>query len=195
MGTGGYINIGIVFNHSRQLLEVFDSIKNELIEKGSSFNHVKYSKDIDGFEWVEQQIKNNVIHQSSFTGYYTKFILSGTFLNVGIHELSLIIHKEDQFFGFLFGINWEDVFARHILNTQSEMVDWLIELYQKVPYGYSFIGHEIEIEKHPNDFKTLMINNHSYPVSVIPVKGRLKIYYGENAIDGLSDQEQRIEFI
>ncbi|MBD8070170.1 Imm64 family immunity protein [Bacillus sp. PS06] len=190
MSQGGYINIGIVFSNEQEYVRVFESIVEFVVKKGSHFSHVKYSKDIDGTIWIEQQIKNNVIEMECLSGYYIGFTLSGEFLNLNFSKIGLVITKETGYFGFLLEINWSDVSSDNLITTQRNIENQLIDLYKALSYEYAFVGHEIEIEIHPADYEAFIVNNESYPVGIIGRDKCVDIYYGTSGIDGLTVQEQ-----
>jgi hypothetical protein len=195
LSTGGYINIGMVFSNKQNIVQAFECLTDYITQKGSSFTSVKYSKDADGDSWVEQPIISNAIGVGCLSGYYTEFTLSGEFLDADFKKMSLAVNKEDDYFGFLLRINWEDISPDNLVPIQEHIISILIDLYKTASYEYAFVGHEIEIEIHPDEFEDAIKDNEAYPVGIIGKNDKLVIYYGTIGVDGLSSQEQRKDTI
>ena len=194
MSAGGFINVGMVFDQKHNLVRSMNSVKDFLSQHGSNFLSVKYSKDIDGENWIEENIEDNVLQESYLTGFYNEFEVSGKFLDTN-KELNLSIIKEDNYFGLLFNIEWEEMSNQNFITFQTKVVNYLIEIYRILPYEYSFVGHEIEIEMDPEEFVNALKGNDSFPVAIIGKNVELDVYYGSIGIDGFSSQAQRKEVI
>lgn len=190
MSSGGYVNIGAVFTEDQGDFATWGKMKEFIIKSGGQFTKLKYSKDMDGENWIQVDIKDNKIDESFLTGYYPELELSGSSLGLNTERIHLSIEKDDGYFGFLFGIEWDELFSKEkdVAKIRNHMVATLIAIYERMPFAYSFIGHEIEIDCSPDEFEDLIAENDSYPVVMIESKGGLDIYYGNIGIDGISDQ-------
>ncbi|MFS0656450.1 Imm64 family immunity protein [Bacillus sp. 179-C3.3 HS] len=189
---GAYINVGIVFGDECHVVEVFRDFTQYLEKKGVTFTKVKYSLDVDGDNWVEHMIKENVIKDEWLFGYFTEFELSRC---LHLQHVTFTIHQEEGYFGFLLDLDLEEVVSNDVFTVQRQLVECLIELYQYLPFEYSFIGVEIEIEVHPRNFEALVQKDHGYPVGLIGKQNDMDVYYDQFAIDGMSRQERRKERI
>ncbi|MCM2985976.1 Imm64 family immunity protein [Bacillus safensis] len=189
IAIGGYINIGIVFYETIHLPNAFRQLADYLAEKEMSITKVKFSKDSDGEIWIEQSIKENIIKDDNFSGYYTEFELSGSKLN----DMTINIQKETGYVGFVICLKWTEVVSHDVIHLQQEIIRCLVDLYHTFTFEYAFIGHEIEVEIHPNEFEKCLLEQHAFPVALIGKGNHIDIYYGDVAIDGLSSQERRME--
>ncbi|MBP3950260.1 Imm64 family immunity protein [Bacillus suaedae] len=202
MTLGGLVNIGIVFNEQHSLVDTIGDMKAFLQHKGCRLVSVKFSEDIDGENWVEIDIHDNKLDDSFLDGYYMSVELSGSIFDSMTDEIAttLRIEKESNYHGYLFSINWGDLFPDEnneleIRHTRQKIVGTLIELYQTISYSYAFVGHEIEIELDPEEFARTIADNHSYPVAMVRAEGGLDLYYGSTGIDGFSKEVPRKESI
>ncbi|MCY7437057.1 Imm64 family immunity protein [Bacillus pumilus] len=189
IAIGGYINIGIVFYETIHLPNAFRQLADYLAEKETSITKVKYSKDSDGEIWIEQSIKENIIKDDNFSGYYTEFELSGSKLN----DMTINIQKETGYVGFVICLKWTEVVSHDVIHLQQKIIRCLVNLYHTITFEYAFIGHEIEVEIHPDEFEKCLQEQHAFPVALIGKGDHIDIYYGDVAIDGLSSQERRRE--
>ncbi|MCY9672291.1 Imm64 family immunity protein [Bacillus pumilus] len=189
IAIGGYINIGIVFYETIHLPNAFRQLADYLAEKEMSITKVKYSKDSDGEIGIEQSIKENIIKDDNFSGYYTEFELSGSKLN----DMTINIQKETGYVGFVICLKWTEVVSHDFIHLQQEIIRCLVNLYHTIMFEYAFIGHEIEVEIHPDEFEKCLQEQHAFPVALIGKGDHIDIYYGEVAIDGLSSQKRRRE--
>lgn len=189
IAIGGYINIGIVFYETIHLSNAFRQLADYLAEKEMSITKVKFSKDSDGEIWIEQSIKENIIKDDNFSGYYTEFELSGSKLN----DMTINIQKEAGYLGFVICLNWTEVVSHNVIHLQQEIIRCLVDLYHTMTFEYAFIGHEIEVEIHPDEFEKCLQDQHAFPVALIGKGNHIDIYYGNVAIDGLSSQERRMD--
>ncbi|WP_169056067.1 Imm64 family immunity protein [Bacillus pumilus] len=189
IAIGGYINIGIVFYETIHLPNAFRQLADYLAEKELSITKVKYSKDSDGEIWIEQSIKENIIKDDNFSGYYTEFELSGSKLN----DMTINIQKETGYVGFVICLKWTEVVSHDAIHLQQKIIRCLVNLYHTITFEYAFIGHEIEVEIHPDEFEKCLQEQHAFPVALIGKGDHIDIYYGDVAIDGLSSQERRRE--
>ncbi|MEH7792998.1 Imm64 family immunity protein [Bacillus safensis] len=191
IAIGGYINVGIVFYETIHLPNTFRQLSDYLTQKEISITKVKFSQDTDGETWIEQSVKENIIKDDDFSGYYTEFELSG--LGSKLKEMTINIQKEADYVGFVLCLKWAEVVAHDVVHFQQGIVRCLVELYHTLPFEYAFIGHEIEAEIHPDEFEKCLQEQHAFPVALIGKGNHIDIYYGDVAIDGLSSQERRIE--
>ncbi|MFP3810324.1 Imm64 family immunity protein [Bacillus sp. FSL K6-2841] len=189
IAIGGYINIGIVFYETIHLPNAFRQLADYLAEKEMSITKVKYSKDSDGEIGIEQSIKENIIKDDNFSGYYTEFELSGSKLN----DMTINIQKETGYVGFVICLKWTEVVSHDFIHLQQEIIRCLVNLYHTIMFEYAFIGHEIEVEIHPDEFEKCLQEQHAFPVALIGKGDHIDIYYGDVAIDGLSSQKRRRE--
>ncbi|WP_260563303.1 Imm64 family immunity protein [Bacillus safensis] len=162
-----------------------------LVQKDMSITKVKFSQDPDGETWIEHSIKENIIKENDFSGYYIEFELSGSKLN----DMTINIQKEAGYVGFVLSLNWTEVVSHDVIHLQQEIIRCLVDLYHTITFEYAFIGHEIEVEIHPNEFEKCLLEQHAFPVALIGKGDHIDIYYGDVAIDGLSSQERRIEYL
>ncbi|WP_144519768.1 Imm64 family immunity protein [Bacillus pumilus] len=189
IAIGGYINIGIVFYETIHFPNAFRQLADYLAEKEMSITKVKYSKDSDGEIWIEQSIKENIIKDDNFSGYYTEFELSGSKLN----DMTINIQKETDYVGFVICLKWTEVVSHDVIHLQQKIIRCLVNLYHTITFEYAFIGHEIEVEIHPDEFEKCLQEQHAFPVALIGKGDHIDIYYGDVAMDGLSSQERRRE--
>ncbi|MEK4323103.1 Imm64 family immunity protein [Bacillus sp. FSL K6-3221] len=124
IAIGGYINIGIVFYETIHLPNAFRQLADYLAEKEMSITKVKFSKDSDGEIWIEQSIKENIIKDDNFSGYYTEFELSGSKLN----DMTINIQKETGFVGFVLSLNWTEVVSHDVIHLQQKIIRCLVDL-------------------------------------------------------------------
>ncbi|WP_226340811.1 Imm64 family immunity protein [Bacillus safensis] len=171
-------------NTFRQLIDY-------LAQKDMSITKVKFSQDPDGETWIEHSVKENIIKDDDFSGYYTEFELSG--ISSDRKGMTINIQKETGFVGFVLSLNWTEVVSHDVIHLQQEIIHCLVDLYHTFTFEYAFIGHEIEVEIPPNEFEKCLQDQHAFPVALIGKGNHIDIYYGDVAIDGLSSQERRIE--
>ncbi|RST77371.1 hypothetical protein D4T97_002465 [Siminovitchia acidinfaciens] len=190
MSSGGDVNIGMVFTEEKGIFVTWSKMKSYIIKNGGQFKKLKYSKDMDGENWIQLDIKDNSLDESFLTGYYPELELSRSSLGLNTERIHLSIEKDDGYFGFLFGIEWDSLFSKEVdvAKIRNHMVATLTAIYETIPFAYSFIGHEIEIDSSPDEFEDLIAHNDSYPVALIESKDGLDIYYGNIGIDGISGQ-------
>ncbi|MEK5460833.1 MULTISPECIES: Imm64 family immunity protein [Bacillus] len=193
MALGGYINIGLVFYETIHIPNTFRQLIDYLAQKDMSITKVKFSQDPDGETWIEHSVKENIIKDDDFSGYYTEFELSG--ISSDRKGMTINIQKETGFVGFVLSLNWTEVVSHDVIHLQQEIIRCLVDLYHTFTFEYAFIGHEIEVEIHPNEFEKCLLEQHAFPVALIGKGDHIDIYYGDVAIDGLSSQERRIEYL
>ncbi|MBB6603007.1 hypothetical protein HW432_11990 [Bacillus pumilus] len=189
IAIGGYINIGIVFYEAIHLPNTFRQLSDYLAQKEMSITKVKFSQDPDGEMWIEHSIKESIIKDDDFSGYYMEFELSGSKLN----DMTINIQKEAGYVGFVISLKWTDVVSHNVIRLQQGIIRCLVDLYHTLTFEYAFIGHEIEVEIHPDEFEKCLQEQHAFPVALIGKGGHIDIYYGDVAIDGLSFQKRRRE--
>ncbi len=188
IAIGGFINIGIVFYEAIHLPNTFRQLSDYLAQKDMSITKVKFSQDPDGETWIEHSVKENIIKDDDFSGYYTEFELSG--LSSKLKEMTINIQKETGYVGFVLCLKWGEVFSHDVVHLQQDIVRCVVELYHTLPFEYAFIGHEIEVEIRPDEFEKCLQKHHDFPVGLIGKGDYIDIYYGDVAIDGLSLQKR-----
>ncbi len=191
IAIGGYINIGIVFYEAIHLPNTFRQLTNDLAQKEMSVTKVKFSQDPDGEMWIEHSIKENLMKDDDFSGYYMEFELSGSKLN----DMTINIQKEAGYVGFVISLKWTEVVSHEVILLQQGIIRCLVDLYHTLMFEYAFIGHEIEVEIHPDEFEKCLQKKHAFPVALIGKGDHIDIYYGDVAMDGLSSQERRMECV
>ncbi|WP_144496488.1 Imm64 family immunity protein [Bacillus safensis] len=191
MTTGGYINIGLVFYEDIHIPNTFRQLIDYLLQKDMSIKKVKFSLDPDGETWIEHSVKENIIKDDDFSGYYTEFELSG--ISSDRKGRTINIQKETGFVGFVLSLNWIEVVSHDVIHLQQKIIRCLVDLYHTMTFEYAFIGHEIEVEIHPDEFEKCLQDQHAFPVALIGKGNHIDIYYGDVGIDGLSSQERRME--
>ncbi|MGA3880077.1 Imm64 family immunity protein [Bacillus pumilus] len=188
IAIGGYINIGIVFDEAIHLPNTFRQLSDYLAQKDISMTKVKFSQDPDGETWIEHNVKENIIKDDAFSGYYMEFELSG--LSSKLKEMTINIQKETGYVGFVLCLKWGEVVSHDVVHLQQDIIRCVVELYHTLPFEYAFIGQEIEVEIHPDEFEKCLQKHHDFPVGLIGKGDYIDIYYGDVAIDGLSPQKR-----
>ncbi|QDZ96786.1 hypothetical protein D0438_18070 [Bacillus altitudinis] len=191
MALGGYINIGLVFYDDIHLITTFHQLIDYLTKKGISMTKVKFSQDANGEAWIEHDVKEIKIKNNYLEGFYTEFELEGTCLK----HTTMNIQKEAGFVGFVLCLNWTEVVSHDVVRIQQEIVQCLVELYHTLPFEYAFIGHEMEVELHPDDVEKSLQEHHAFPVVLIGKEDYLVIFYGDTLIDGLTTQERGKKYL
>ncbi|PRR90129.1 MULTISPECIES: Imm64 family immunity protein [unclassified Bacillus (in: firmicutes)] len=189
IAIGGYINIGFVVYEAIHIPNTFRQLTNYLAQKDISITKVKFSQDPDGDIWIEHSVKESIIKDDDFSGYYMEFELSG--LSSKLKDMTINIQKEADHVGFVICLKWAEVVSHGVVHLQQEIIRCLVDLYHTLPFEYAFIGHEIEVEIHPDEFEKCLQEHHAFPVGFIGKGDHIDIYYGDVAIDGLSSQERR----
>ncbi|MFC0562223.1 Imm64 family immunity protein [Halalkalibacter alkalisediminis] len=193
MAAGGYINIAQVFNDNGNIQDKLEATLQYFVKQGSTILKVKYSKDADGENWAEREVTAN---QLEIDGpcYYLSIEISGEILGINIFFLTTI--HEEGFFGFLINIEWEELFPENgkndLQSTTNQLVKNTANLYKETGFAYSLIGHELEIEIHPDDISG---ESDSFPVVLIGAEEKLEILYGPFCIDGLTEQKAKREVV
>ncbi|MGN7043346.1 Imm64 family immunity protein, partial [Bacillus safensis] len=77
-----------------------------------SIKKVKFSLDPDGETWIEHSVKENIIKDDDFSGYYTEFELSGR--SSDRKGRTINIQKETGFVGFVLSLNWTEVVSHDV---------------------------------------------------------------------------------
>ncbi|MFS3915495.1 hypothetical protein ACL9ST_14685 [Bacillus australimaris] len=92
--------------------------------------------------------------------------------------------------GLVLSLKWAEVVLHDTVHLQQDIIRCVVELYRTFSFEYTFIGHEIGVEIHPDKFEKWPQENHAFPVGFIGKGDYIDIYYGDVAIDGLSPQEK-----
>ncbi|WP_302052080.1 Imm64 family immunity protein [Bacillus pumilus] len=172
-------------------LRNFHRLTDYLITKGISMSKVKFSHGSDGEVWSELDVEENKIKNRYLEGNYTEFELSGSKLN----DMTINIQKETGYVGFVISLKWTEVVSHEVIHLQQGIIRCLVDLYHTLMFEYAFIGHEIEVEIHPDKFEKCLQKQHAFPVALIGKGDHIDIYYGDVAMDGLSSQERRMECV
>ncbi|MEH7726835.1 Imm64 family immunity protein [Bacillus altitudinis] len=181
----------MVFYDDIHLTTTFDQLIDYLTKKGISITKVKFSQDANGEAWIEHDVKENKIKNNYLEGFYTEFELEGTCLK----HTTINIQKEAGFVGFVLYLKWTEVVSHDVVRIQQEIVQCLVELYHTLPFEYAFIGHEMEVELHPDDVEKTLQEHHAFPVVLIVKGDYLVIFYGDTLIDGLTTQERGKKYL
>ncbi|MFY0328979.1 Imm64 family immunity protein [Bacillus sp. YIM B13410] len=181
----------MVFYDDIHLITTFHKLTDYLTKKGMSITKVKFSQDANGEAWIEHDVKENKIKNNYLEGYYTEFELTGTCLKY----TTINIQKEAGFVGFVVYLKWTEVVSHDVVRIQQEIVQCLVELYHTLPFEYAFIGHEMEVELHPDDVEMSLQKHHAFPVVLIGKGDYLVIFYGDTLIDGLTTQERGKKYL
>ncbi|PNU22662.1 Imm64 family immunity protein [Bacillus stratosphericus] len=100
-----------------------------------SITKVKFSQDPDGETWIEHSVKENIIKENDFSGYYIEFELSGSKLN----DMTINIQKEAGYVGFVLSLNWTEVVSHDVIHLQQEIIHCLVDLSHTFTFEYAFI--------------------------------------------------------
>ncbi|MFJ8735139.1 Imm64 family immunity protein [Bacillus altitudinis] len=176
----------MVFYDDIHLTTTFHQLTDYLTKKGISMTKVKFSQDANGEVWIENDVKENKIKNNYLEGFYTEFELAGTCLK----HTTMNIQKEAGFVGFVLCLNWTEVVSHDVVRIQQEIVQCLVELYHTLTFEYAFIGHEMEVEIHPDDVEKNLQEHDAFPVVLKGKEDYLVIFYGDTVIDGLTTQER-----
>ncbi|MCY9576014.1 Imm64 family immunity protein [Bacillus xiamenensis] len=97
--------------------------------------------------------------------------------------------------GFVLYLKWTEVVSHDVVRIQQEIVQCLVELYHTLTFEYAFIGHEMEVEIHPDDVEMSLQKHQAFPVVLIGKGDYLVVFYGDTLIDGLTTQERGKKYL
>lgn len=194
---GSYIGIGLVYNISENRLEKeLRSLVNYLICREGSIESIRFSKDEDGNEWVEERLKNNIdieeLYLPLVNGYFGQLHIVCNILNMQKLNVYLRIDKVDKnYFGLLLDISEEELIGKSSIENINKVTDRIVrllkELYEFSSFNYAFCDNEAEIQYSPIEFQSL--NEKVYSIAALPTtedRKKLKIIKSGWHIDGLT---------
>lgn len=197
---GSFITIGLVYNElDLERIEVeLRSLTRFLLSREGYFKSMKVSRDISGDEWIEHsllsgyQIGNLCSLLAKY--HYGQVSISCKLLGETHLDVTVRIHKEEDYFGFLLEVAEADLIsARHReeLDALTERIIYLIiDMHSFLSYHYAFCDNEAEVRYSPEVFGTLA--NDVYSVVVMPSGVDEKPYSVVKSswhIDGLTRRE------
>ncbi|MBO8157596.1 MAG: hypothetical protein H0Z32_14290 [Bacillaceae bacterium] len=190
---GGYLSIGLVYEGSKIISKELNSLVNFFKKKNIIINEVQYSQDEDGEKWIKRKVGHKNINYNSITdNHYLSLKMIGDVFKVGTQYFVIRVNKENGFFGFLIDIEWNQLIDKNKDEISERIVNSLIQLLKFTEYDYAFCGHEAEIEYSPDQ---VMKKNYEFPITLLNLKTKLKLIYGEFNIDGISFQEKSYKII
>lgn len=195
---GSYIGIGLVYNDIQgdRLEKELKNVINYLISHDGNINSIKYSKDDDGNEWVEDSLDNKCVddfYSSLCNGYFGELHIFSNILNVQKLNVYLRVEKAKKYFGLLLDISEEELIgvnsSENINRITDKIIEFLNELYKSSVFEYAICDNEVEIQYSPEEFKS--ISEAVYSIVALPEKNResLKIIKSSWHIDGLTTRK------
>lgn len=194
---GSYIGIGLVYNISESGLEKeLRNLVNYLICREAIIESIKFSKDEDGNEWVEESLKNNIDIENFYSllanGFFGQLHVVCNILNIQNLNVYIRIEKVDKdYFGLLLDINEEELIGENsvenINRVTNRIIGLLNDLFEVSVFDYAFCDNEAEIQYSPIEFQSL--NEKVYSIVALSTtedKKKLKIIKSDWHIDGLS---------
>jgi hypothetical protein len=192
---GSYIGVGLIYNgiSGDRVEKELKNVVNCLISHDGKINKVKFSKDWDGNEWVEDILDNKCIndfYSSLCNGYFGELHIICNILNVHKLNVCLRVKKEKKYFGLLLDIDEEELIGVHssenIDKITDKVIEFLNELYKTSVFEYAICDNEVEIQYSPEEFQS--ISEAVYSIAALPEKNRksLKIIKSSWHIDGLT---------
>ncbi|MCM3618374.1 Imm64 family immunity protein [Sutcliffiella horikoshii] len=194
-GSGGYINIATVYSKDNDIKESLLAFLDYFVGQGSNVLKVRYSKDIDGEDWVEQELLGNHEALDILSYHYITFEISGKTLDLENSELMVSITQESEYYGFLINMKWDEVNRYDIEQATEIFIDSFKRFYLKSIYDYALIGHELEVEIPPEEFRQLIRETVIFPIAIVGEDSKLHIYKGSFGIDGISEQNGSYEVV
>ncbi|MCK0470383.1 Imm64 family immunity protein [Halalkalibacter sp. APA_J-10(15)] len=190
MPIGGYINIAQVYIDKRDMFSNLKYTLNFLIKEGSVIRTIKYREDSENLI----EIKDNDDLQLPTEWNYLMIEITGEAFQIE-GDFSLTVFNENGFYGFLYDIEWEGILndgdSSDVHLITEELLRVLIKLYNYTKYNYCLVGHELEIEIHPNELQRVIEDPDVMPVSIVEKNNLLEVYYGNYSIDGITEQEKK----
>lgn len=198
--TGGFINIGIVFSKEQSLNQNLYALIDSFVNQGSNLIKLNFSKDKDGTRWIEKQIINNKVTVDLSANYYPFLTLSGDAFGIESDEIKLSPVVEEDFYGFLIDIRWDDMFPQSynsdvVISQTNKLIYFLIETFKLTAYSYAIVGSELDIEISPENFVDEISRANYFPLALVGESSKMKVYKGSNHIDGITPQHRNLETI
>lgn len=185
---GGYLSIGLVYEDINSISRELKGLVTYLQKENINLTEVQYSQDEDGEQWVENKVNNIDINYNSLKDkYYLSLEMVGDLFRIGTQNFVIRVNRENGFFGFLIDIEWQQLIDKDKEEISKRIVNSLIKLIKFTDYDYAFCGHEAEIEYSPTHVKKI---KDIFPITLLNLKNKLELIYGEFNIDGISFQEK-----
>lgn len=194
---GSYIGIGLVYNNTDiELEKELRNVVNYLISQNGSIKSIKFSKDEDGNEWVEEIPGNNLDKENFYSllanGYFGQLQVKCNILSIQNLNIDIRIEKSDKnYFGLLLDIDEHELIGarsgENIYRTTEKIIGFLNDLYKISVFGYALCDNEAEIQYSPLEFQSL--NEKVYSIVALPDiedKKKLNIIKSNWHIDGLT---------
>lgn len=195
---GGFVSIGIAFTKGSGLSRTLKAVCEELIDGNGSIISMSYSEDEDG-NWVTvrpEEAELDMVHSQ----YYGSVRLTTARFGQRDQVVTVSLRDELELDGQLIDLSYEDVFdgassaVSHVELIKS-VERFLIDLYRRMPFAYAVAGHEVELDWAPETFHREIESMGYLPLSVVPMEGRINIYYGSIGLDGMTPQPNRMNKI
>jgi len=159
---GATINIGFVKSDITTLNVTYDRLINFLYVNGMKIKSIKFSTDVNGFNWKEISNPNNsesrkFVHQLVYYCEFkvTNFLFHHSFIDVLIR---LTIH-EDDYYSFMIEIEEAFIINSYEINTLEFVESFIIKFMEiflrKLKMEYAFSSQEAEVKFSPEKFKKL----------------------------------------
>lgn len=197
---GSYISIGFVFNelNFEQIKNKLRKLVNLLIANNGQLKEMKFSKDIEGMDWVEYSFKNNILTidliESLAINYFGELKITSDFLKIGNLNIIVNVEKEKSYFGFLLEISEAELLKTHnseeIKFITDKVIDFMIDAHDILDYAYAFCDNEAEIEYSPQEI--VSFDRDVYSIIIFYSSKKQKEYYIKKSkwnIDGLTSRE------
>ncbi len=192
---GSYIGIGLIYDDiPRDRLEgELRNVVNYLISYDGSINSIKFSKDENGNEWVEDSLNNKSVedfYSSLCKGYFGQLHMICNILGIQKLNVCIRVEKAKNYFGLLLDISEEELIgvssSENINRITNKIIEFLHELYEASVFEYAFCDNEAEIQYSPIEFQSL--SEKVYSIVALPDedKKNLKIIKSSWHIDGLT---------
>jgi|LSQX01.3.fsa_nt_gb hypothetical protein len=192
---GSYIGIGLVYDDipGDRLERELRNIVNYLVSYDGSINSIKFSKDEDGNEWVEDSLNNKSVedfYSSLCNGYFGQLHMICNILGIQKLNVCIRVEKTKNYFGLLLDISEEELIgvssSENINRITDKIIVFLNELYEVSVFEYALCDNEAEIQYSPTEFQSL--SEEVYSIVVLPDedKKNLKIIKSSWHIDGLT---------
>lgn len=181
------LSVGLVYDDTKnittelqKLIAYFSSLDSEVI----SF---KVSEDSDGERWLEN-LEGNLDFDLITNRYYGEIVMRlKSFHNITNRSMTISIHKEEAFFGYLLMFDLTQLENQCSLKTLNKLMTELAKgIYTKTKYNYAFCDHDAEIEYEPAAYKEWSSN---YSLVIIPRDDeQFEIVKNAWNIDGITER-------
>lgn len=173
---GSYISIGFVYDKLDlgQVKVELEKLTTYLITELDSIKNMKFSKDMDGEEWVEYSSFNNyqISDLCSLLAehYFGQLNLECNLFELDNLEVTIRVEKEQDYYGFLLDMSETELIKtgdlEEIDDITEKIINFVTDLHKALIYDYAFCDNEAEIQHSPREFKEL--KNAVYSIVVIP---------------------------